>query len=104
MKRRNHNPILDRMRDDFDIDAWGTAMGWAFGVAEVIHFRTGLDVPAGLGYSPSVIATDVDTDSYPDNCVLEIFESGIATPEDLVFAAKCLDRYLDWLRAAGLDY
>lgn len=102
--RPNANPILARMRDDFGSDDWGTAIGWAFGVCEVLHFRTGLSVPDETGFRPSPVVSDLDTDSYPDCYVLEMLEGGEVSPAELQTAARCLSRYLGWLRDAGKAY
>lgn len=103
--RPNANPILGRMRDEFGGgDPWGTAIGWAFAVADVLHFAAGEPVPAEMQYRPSPVQHEVDRDLYPDAEVLDMYESGELTADDLTTAAKCLSRYLDWCKAAGLDY
>lgn len=136
--RPNANPILDMMRDD-DIagDPWGTAMGWAFAVCEVLYDADPHMVPVELGYRPSIAGpevpngldephritlADMPLESVEVWCYLHnvdpdspeasnaddlpywddpTFES---RAESLRFAAKCLSRYLDWLKAAGKDY
>ena len=104
--RPNHNAVLARLRDDFgDGDPWGTVISWAFGVAEVLYAR-GDEVPSELGYNPSpFVAIDTEaSEEYPDSEVWQMLYEGDTTVEDLQFAGRCLARYLDWLRAAGLDY
>ena len=118
--RPNKSYVLQVMRDgDFD-DPWGTAMGWAFACAEALTIVEA-EVPEGLEYSPSPFGAV--TESYEDVTVLEYLgydvqadEYGNVTsivppktvdPEriaDVQHAARCLDRYLDWCRAAGRDY
>lgn len=104
--RPNKNLILAVMRDYFgDGDPWGTAISWAFGVAEVLYSR-GHDVPAELDYQPSpfVALSTEAPEEYPDSEVWQMLHDDEISVEDLQFAGRCLARYLDWLRAAGLDY
>lgn len=103
----NQNAVLSRLRDDdLTHDAWGTAISWAFGVAEVLQVR-GEEVPPEMEYSPSpYVQFDQDhiDDVYPDSEVWRMLDDDEVTIADLQFAGRCLARYLDWLRAAGLDY
>jgi hypothetical protein len=104
--RPNANPVLDRMRDDDWDDPWGTAISWAFAVAEVLHAH-GETVPTEMQFRPSpVIVPDPDREpeEYPDAYVWEMLHAEGVTIQDLQFAGRCLARYLDWLRAAGKDY
>lgn len=106
LTRPNANPILSVMRDDFGSDDWGTAISWAFGVAEVLH-AAGEDVPAELEFQPSPyvhVDPDHEPEEYPDAYVWSMRMNGDATVEELQFAGRCLARYLDWLRAAGRSY
>ena len=116
--RPNKNYILDCMRDD-DIagDPWGTAMSWAFAVAETLTV-IGADVPSELGYQPSpyVRVEDIETyepESYPDSEVwayLNVDASGMwdadteARVTEVQTAGKCLHLYIELCREAGLDY
>lgn len=110
-RRPNRNPILALMRDDFggEGDPWGTALGWAFGVAEVLHY-TGHEVPAEMQYRPGLTMPAYDGEGnvvfvdYPDARIAELYRAGELTTDDLEEAARLLSRYCDWLRAAGLDY
>ena len=101
--RPNANPILAAMRDD-DLahDPWGTAMAWAFGVCDYLHHVALAEVPAGLGYQPAATmrGEGFDDEAYPDAYIAEM---GLDT-FTLTQAAKVLDRYLDWCKAAGRDY
>lgn len=107
--RPNANPILARMRDDFgDGDSWGTVMGWSFGVAEVLYVA-GEEVPAEMQFRPSPFLDSADPDvapeEYPDEMVWQMLrEWSEVTVEELQTAGKCLTRYADWLKAAGLSY
>lgn len=94
------------MRDDLgDGDPWGTAISWAFGVAEILNARSE-DVPDELEFHPSpyVLTSTERPEEYPDAEVWDLLNDGDVSVADLQFAGRCLARYLDWLRAAGLDY
>lgn len=102
----NRNPVLVLMREFADPgDPWGTAMSWSFGVAEVLHAR-GEDVPDELGYRPSpfVALSSEQPEEWPDLEVWSLLAQGDATVADLKTAGRCLSRYLDLCRSAGLDY
>lgn len=107
MKSSSRNLVLARLReDDISHDPWGTAISWAFGVAEILHAR-GEEVPPEMEYQPSpYVEFDPNrpADVYPDSEVWWMLTEEQVTVEDLQFAGRCLARYLDWLRAAGLDY
>lgn len=112
----NKNPVLRIMRENLDGgDPWGTALSWAFGVAGVLH-AVGEPVPDEMGYRASPVVgrdPDEEPEDYPDVEVWHLVnrtpghwvdpEFG-ATYDDLRFAGKCLTRYIDWCKAAGLDY
>lgn len=115
------NPVIEILRDSFDHgDPWGSGMSAAFACAESLTF-VGADVPAGLGYRPSIAGPVLE--SYEDmlvaeylGCQVEMDDDGnigdILAPtdvdprliEDVTRAALILDRYLDWCIAAGRDY
>lgn len=116
-KRPNRNYVLDVMRDSMYDDPWGTAMAWAFACAENLA-AIGADVPSEVGYQMSPMGPCIE--SYEDFQVAEflgaivdhdlevaIFE-GITPDEtnvkEVQFALRCLHRYIDWCKAAGLDY
>jgi hypothetical protein len=99
--RPNRNPVLAIMRDDFDSDEWGTAIGWGFAVAELSTLE-GVDVAPELEYRPSILGPILE--GYPDTYLQEMYEADEVSEDDLREAGKLLARYLDWLRAAGLDY
>lgn len=112
----NKNPVLVVMRDALDdTDPWGTAISWAFAVAEVLHTAAEF-VPEEMEYRPSPTVSrdpDEEPEDYPDVEVWHLVNKTPghwvdpqfgATYDDLRFAGKCLARYLDWCRAAGLDY
>lgn len=111
--RPNSNYILAVMRDDMWDDPWGTAMSWAFACAETLTVL-GEDVPQELEYRPSpfVMVEDPETyepESYEDREVWEYLLAGALAPAtdriaDVKFAGRCLSRYIDWCRQAGLNY
>lgn len=128
LKRPNANPILDMMRDSDWDDPWGTAIAWAFSACDVLYDADPNAIPAGLEYRPGMggpevpgavedvedlswetcqvwewlHATSVETDPID----LPYWEDAgfRARAAELRFALLCLDRYLDWLKAAGKDY
>lgn len=131
LTRPNSNPILDMMRDADMGDPWGTAMSWGFAVAEVLCDADPSEVPSVLGYRPGMGGPDVPFMSHdgeemayhPEHVDWEtnqvwdyLHQSHAEAPiywddptfegrvRELVTAALCLNRYLDWCRAAGLDY
>jgi hypothetical protein len=110
----NKNYILQLMRDDDLHDSWGTAMAWGFAVAEALTV-VGAEVPMDYSPSPFVQVESPDTyepESYEDAAVWEylsdvneVWDADLAARiSEVQQAAKILDRYLDWLRDAGLDY
>lgn len=106
------NPVLTLMReDDISHDPWGTAMAWAFAVAEVLY-AAGEDVPDEMGFSPSpfVQYSNRAPEEWPDAEVWHLL-NGVpaywvraATVADIQFAGRVLARYLAWCRAAGRAY
>ncbi len=96
--RPNVSPVLQVMRDEFGCgDEWGTVMSWHFAVAEALHFRHGETLPY---FRPSPVQRDIDAEQWPDACLAEMN----LTTGELLHAARCLDRYAEWLRAAGMSY
>jgi hypothetical protein len=104
--RPNANYILAIMRDDDLSDPWGTAMAWQFAVCENLA-AMGSDVPYTVGYAAGaggpVIESfeDFEVHAYLMGEDTDAPEPRIAEVER---AAVCLDRYLDWCKAAGKDY
>lgn len=107
--RPNHNVFLNVMRDGDMGDMWGTAMAYGFAMCDMMYDKgLGYLIPNSLGYRPAM--GGADTEAY------EWFEvnSQFAWLKDLygqdvalaqaVFALRCLDRLLDWLKDAGKDY
>lgn len=134
LTRPNANRILAMMRDDDFSDPWGTAMSWGFAVCDVLYDADPNMVPASLEYRPAMAGPEVPTGSaelelhrvsvedipsetamvwqylhqtdarYADDLPYWSDPTFEARARELVFAAKCLDRYLDWCKAAGRDY
>lgn len=113
-EKKNSNPVLVLMReDDVKGDPWGTAMAWGFGIAEVLH-AAGEEVPSEMQYSPSayVRLSSERPDEYPDCDVWDLLNQtpgtyipGFgATLEQIQDAGRMISRYIDWCKAAGLDY
>jgi hypothetical protein len=95
------NPIIALVReDDVEHDPWGTAMAWAFAIAENLHFRAGEPVPDSLGYRPAMGATDIEPDDFNAQTIAEEgFDSGTMTE-----AAEMLSAFLDECKRLGKDY
>jgi hypothetical protein len=94
------NPIIALVReDDVEHDPWGTAINWAFALAEVLHFRAGEAVPDGLQYQPAPGATDVEDDFTTQLIAEEGFDAGTMTE-----AAQMLSDFLDDCKRLGKDY
>jgi len=95
------NPIIALMReDDVEHDPFGTAMGWAWAVAENLHFRAGETVPDELGYSPGMGASDIEAEDYASQMIAaEGFRAGTMTE-----AALILHHFIDECRRLGKDY
>ena len=90
--RPNSNLILAIMRDDFGGgDEWGTALSWAFAVAETLH-TVGAGVPDELGFRPSpylgMADPDEEPEEYPDAEVWRLLRDGDVTIADLQFAGR----------------
>jgi hypothetical protein len=90
--------LIREMRQDDDGDKWGWAMSWAFQLCDMIHFRSDLYVPDELQYRPPMTNEMPEDDDYK----IEILSR--YAPEDWVKVVRNLNRYLDKLKEAGLDY
>ena len=66
-------------------------------IADYLHFRTAVEVPASWEYSPSPIATDIEEDCYLSH-VMHQFEVS-----EVLHAGNILHRYRMYLRSKGLD-
>jgi len=95
------NPIIALVReDDVEHDPFGTAMAWAWGLCEVLHFRAGEPVPAELGYSPGMGATDIEEGDWTSEMIAEEgFDAGTMTE-----AALILHHFIDECKRLGKDY
>jgi hypothetical protein len=69
----------------------------SFAICSELWWR-GEDVPHEMGYSPGAAADPREEDGYE-------FQLMVETPtEDLQYAARVVDRYVDILKARGEDY
>ena len=107
--RPNANPILALARDDDWHDPWGTAMTWAYAVCENLAMVDG-EIPNGMGYSPSIAGPILEDWAACEvrDYLMAVPEPGEPTAEERITevedAARMLDRYLDWCKAAGRAY
>lgn len=119
MARRGHSPAIDSMIDGWDGgDQWGSAMSMAWAVAEVAAAygerepERVLEVTWGAGAPPSRLELETATAdpnydgdlSFETRALAEGVGRGDVTMDDLRFAGRALNRYLDLCKAAGLDY
>lgn len=91
--------------DDIRHDPWGTAMGHAGALCDVLAVAGEWEaIPASLGYSPGACGPHVE----PGDAWAEWYASDLADGSLTVDAAEralcVLSRYLDVVRAAGRDY
>jgi len=128
----NANPILALARDDDWNDPWGTAMSWAYGVAECLYDADPNMVPPELEYHPGMGGPEVpyrehdpgmamsyrgEDVSWETNQVWgwlhgEHYQQPIywddptfeGRVQELVRTANMWHRFLDWCRATGKDY
>lgn len=90
------NLVLRDFRDIFDSgDKWGSAMGALFTVEGEMYMR-GLDSVGG--FKPGAVSDPRERDDY----LFEVCEE--VDDDDLVYAARVLNRYVDLCRRAGLNY
>jgi hypothetical protein len=95
------NPVIAMVAaDDVEHDPWGTAMGWAFAVAENLHFRADAPVPDSLGYRPAMGATDIEDEDYQATIIAEEDYDVVVLTE----AAEMLSVFLDECKRLGKDY
>lgn len=96
------NPFLQEMRLSFDrYDPWGSAMGYLFAIAAVVHVRTG-DTPDSWQYRPSpLLGAEILED---DDVDYETIEAREHPTDVLIDAGNVLNRYVAILRRHGRDY
>lgn len=90
-----------------DGDPWGSARGWMFAVAHVLHHTEPDLIPASWLYRDAMGCHGVDTGEdgdYPETMLAELRETGVIDGDALLYAGRVLDRYTDWLSAAGYSY
>lgn len=90
--RFNHDPY----------DQWGWCLMWLGAVAEVLTFDFGTPVPRDI-FTPGSGQREPDPDSFEVEMVRECVTKG-STDDDLRRALHTLDRFADWLQAAGHSY
>jgi hypothetical protein len=98
--------IMSLIRMSDDGDQWGNAMGFAFGICDVLwHAEDGtVDIPAQWQYRHSPVCREVDMDQWPDSELQEMLTDGLVSTDDLLYAGTVVDRYARWLDAAGKSY
>lgn len=96
------------LRAEFDMafdshDAWGSVMGWLFGISDVLWHADPDMIPDAWQYQHGA-GCDGNTDDYPDGDIQDMLDDGWFNTEDLATFGNTLDRYADMLRANGRSY
>ena len=90
------NPVLMLARDNHDPrDEFAWVQGWRFALCDYLTHEWG-ERPEGFWPAPS--------GPNKDAWEFEILTEEQPSPEDARYALVILDRYREWLRAAGKDY
>lgn len=89
--------LLNQLRADLAGDQWGYSMGLFFDLCGELWSR-GIEPPCEWGYSPGAASDPRE----PDSAFYEPCQT--ATNDDLLHTGAVLNRYVDRLRRAGLDY
>lgn len=88
--------VLRWLKEDFDGDRWGWAMSVAFDIAAELYNR-GDSVPFDI-YRPGACASMQEVSEYRAEGMAEV-------PSDTLYTVGLvIDRYLDKLKLAGVDY
>lgn len=93
---------LDDIKSEFRVtwdsgDAWGSAMQWAFAVAEESYFNRDGQAASVLEYTPGAGIPDL-SENYGADLLAEMTDS------DLLHFAILLDRLTAILERKGLNY
>lgn len=97
-----YRTIMDEIRAGDFYDPWALAMGWLYGLAEVLYVDTG-EVLADFTPSPALRdRSDLEGDEHEMLC--ELLDTKLITYADMVDAYKVMSRYENWCRIAGRDY
>lgn len=77
-----------------------------FGIADTLWHATGSYryIPDEWEYRHGMGCDGVTNDDYPDIYIRQMYTRGTIDLNSLVYAGNVLNRYADWLRAAGKDY
>ena len=88
-------------------DPWGSALDWWFAIAEFLYHNEPSMVPESWEFQDSpahVPPVNLSEESVTDAMVWEMYDAEEITIEDALTFGVVLGRYLDMLRAAGLNY
>lgn len=96
--------IMLLLRMDDSSDPWGTAMGWWFGIADVLWHKSAEEIPSHWEYRHGLGCSGVDMDDWPTGEIAALHESEAISDDDLLYAGEVLHRYCTWLHAAGHSY
>jgi hypothetical protein len=87
-----------------DGDVWGDVISWCFDIAEVMTLA-GEPVPTSWEFRPAPgLSEESVSESWPESELLEMYDDGTVSGDDLREAGEVFMRYADILRAMGKDY
>jgi len=93
-----YDDIKSEFRLTYDSgDPWGSAMQWAFAVADESYFNRDGDAAMVLDYSPGAGVPD-SSENYGHDLLEQMSD------DDLYQFACTLDRFRDLCKRKGLDY
>lgn len=98
--------------DDVKYDPWGTAMGWRFGIAHVLHAQDPALVPDAWSFSTAATDTldtlvdsaDDDDAETPDVDIAVMVDAGDTDNDALIYWGNVLARYTHVCERAGRSY
>lgn len=104
MSTDGYSSLREEFRLAFDpCDAWGSVMGWFFGVADVLYHHDADLIPDTwrFGHGAGCDGNSLDD---PDRDIQDGLDDGWWAPEDLVSFGTVLSRFSDMLRTNGGSY
>jgi hypothetical protein len=104
MSARVHPDIRGVWSLTGDGDVWGDVISWCFDVAEVLTVA-GEYVPASWEFRPSPLLNEDNVrESWPESELLDMYDDGSITGDDLRESGEVFIRYSHILTAMGRDY
>ena len=104
--REGRSIVRQTIRESWDRgDVWGSALGMHFAIADTLQL-TDNGVPTAWQYRPAALLTE-DThyeESSDSGQLLDAYQMGDVSSDDLVYWGNVLSRYADLCKRAGRDY